>query len=37
MTCVQGLLHLLWGGPEVGVLRDWIDDTNSELQIPESL
>ena len=23
MTCVQGLLRLLWGGPEVGVLRDW--------------
>ena len=22
MTCAQGLLHLLWGGPEVGVLRD---------------
>ena len=24
MTCAQGLLRLLWGGPEVGVLRDWI-------------
>ena len=24
MTCVQGLLRLLWGGPEVGVLRDWV-------------
>ena len=23
MTCAQGLLRLLWGGPEVGVLRDW--------------
>ena len=22
MTCAQGLLRLLWGGPEVGVLRD---------------
>ena len=22
MTCEQGLLRLLWGGPEVGVLRD---------------
>ena len=21
MTCAQGLLRLLWGGPEVGVLR----------------
>ena len=21
MTCEQGLLRLLWGGPEVGVLR----------------
>ena len=25
MTCAQGLLRLLWGGPEVGVLRDWAD------------
>ena len=24
MTCAQGLLRLLWGGPEVGVLRDWV-------------
>ena len=24
MTCAQGLLRLLWGGPEVGVLRDWL-------------
>ena len=24
MTCAQGLLRLLWGGPEVGVLRDCI-------------
>ena len=23
MTCAQGLLRLLWGGPEIGVLRDW--------------
>ena len=23
MTCAQVLLRLLWGGPEVGVLRDW--------------
>ena len=23
MTCAQGLLRLLWGRPEVGVLRDW--------------
>ena len=23
MTCAQGLLRLLWGGAEVGVLRDW--------------
>ena len=22
MTCAQGLLRLLWGGSEVGVLRD---------------
>ena len=22
MTCAQGLLRLLWGGAEVGVLRD---------------
>ena len=22
MTCVKGLLRLLWGGPEVGVLRN---------------
>ena len=26
MTCAQGLLRLLWGGPEVGVLRDWLYD-----------
>ena len=25
MTCAQGLLRLLWGGPEVGVLRDWTE------------
>ena len=25
MTCAQGLLRLLWGGPKVGVLRDWLD------------
>ena len=25
MTCAQGLLRLLWGGPEVGVLRDWLN------------
>ena len=25
MTCAQGLLRLLWGGAEVGVLRDWIN------------
>ena len=25
MTCAQGLLRLLWGGPEVGVLRDWAE------------
>ena len=24
MTCAQGLLRLLWGGAEVGVLRDWL-------------
>ena len=24
MTCAQGLLRLLWGGPEVGVLRDCV-------------
>ena len=24
MTCEQGLLRLLWGGPEVGVLRHWV-------------
>ena len=24
MTCEQGLLRLLWEGPEVGVLRDWL-------------
>ena len=24
MTCEQGLLRLLWGGPEVGVLRLWV-------------
>ena len=24
MTCAQGLLRLLWGGAEVGVLRDWV-------------
>ena len=24
MTCAQGLLRLLWGEPEVGVLRDWL-------------
>ena len=25
MTCAQGLLRLLWGGgPEVGMLRDWL-------------
>ena len=23
MTCAQSLLRLLWGGAEVGVLRDW--------------
>ena len=27
MTCAQGLLRLLWGGPEVGVLRDWLDES----------
>ena len=27
MTCAQGLLRLLWGGPEVGVLRDWTEGT----------
>ena len=27
MTCAQGLLRLLWGGgPEVGVLRDWVEE-----------
>ena len=26
MTCAQRLLRLLWGGPEVGVLRDWLTD-----------
>ena len=25
MTCAQGLLRLLWGGAEVGVLRDWME------------
>ena len=35
MTCAQGLLRLLWGGPEVGVLRDcskatYIAHDNSE-------
>ena len=24
MTCAQGLLRLLLGGPEVGVLRHWV-------------
>ena len=24
MTCAQGLLRLLWGGAEVGVLRHWV-------------
>ena len=24
MTCAQGLLRLLWGGTEVGVLRDCV-------------
>ena len=28
MTCAQELLCLLWGGPEVGVLRDWIYSIN---------
>ena len=28
MTCAQGLLRLLWGGPEVGVLRDCSELTN---------
>ena len=32
MTCAQGLLRLLWGGPEVGVLRDWVHD-NSTAQV----
>ena len=27
MTCAQGLLRLLWGGPEVGVLRDCLNRT----------
>ena len=26
MTCAQGLLRLLWGGPEVGVLRDCLQE-----------
>ena len=30
MTCAQGLLRLLWGGPEIGVLRDCFgEDTYS--------
>ena len=29
MTCAQGLLRLLWGGPEVGVLRDCVYDLPS--------
>ena len=30
MTCAQGLLRLLWGGPEVGVLRDCIGVIENE-------
>ena len=31
MTCAQGLLRLLWGGPEVGVLRDWKESLSGAL------
>ena len=31
MTCAQGLLRLLWGGPEVGVLRDCIKIYNNNI------
>ena len=31
MTCAQGLLRLLWGVPEVGVLRDCEDPNKDDL------
>ena len=36
MTCAQGLLRLLWGGPEVGVLRDCSDQIEN-LELAYSL
>ena len=30
MTCAQGLWRLLWGGPEVGVLREWLYASKKE-------
>ena len=33
MTCAQGLLRLLWGGPEVGVLRDCVRGLASRMRL----
>ena len=32
MTCEQGLLRLLWGGAEVGVLRHCIQGTSEKVR-----
>ena len=37
MTCAQGLLHLLWGGPEVRVLRDCVVVFDKITDISESI
>ena len=36
MTCAQGLLRLLWGGPEVGVLRDWFEVVSKHSKVQSS-